>query len=207
MSGNAPSRTVRIAALVALALAGACGSSPASRFYTLSPDEAAPFGGGQVTGPAIALGPVSVPEYLDRPQIATRKTRHELSLAEYDRWAGSFGQNVEIALAENLSAALRKQGVTVLREAAASQRPVPVRCRVGVDIRAFEADAEGRVVLEAWWTIYDAASGKEGFVGQSVVTEPGSGTGYAGIVAAMSRALAALGRDIAQALVSRGYAP
>jgi uncharacterized lipoprotein YmbA len=38
-------------------------------------------------GPAIGLGPITFPKYLDRRQIATRTGPYELEFVEFDRWA------------------------------------------------------------------------------------------------------------------------
>ena len=64
----------------------------------------------------------------------------------------------------------------------------------------FEADATGEVSLVARWTIL----GKDGRTilraGQSALRETTGRQDYEALVAAMSRALAALSRDIAVAL-------
>jgi uncharacterized lipoprotein YmbA len=208
MSTSGPSRAFFVvAALAALVFAGACGSSPASRFYTLSAAEAGPARATPAGAAVISIGPVAIPEYLDRPQIATRTTPNEIALAEYERWAGSFGENVEMVLAENLTAALRGPGIKVLRWGAAGLRSVPIRCRIGVDIFQFDAAADGQVLLKARWTIFDAGPGRPGTVGETTVTEPAGAADHGSIVAAMSRALAAMSRDIAAGLVAGSFVP
>jgi uncharacterized protein len=67
-----------------------CASTQPSRFYVLT-DLASVESPPQVTtagqGPAVGVGPVTLPKYLDRPQIATRAGRHELAYDEFERWA------------------------------------------------------------------------------------------------------------------------
>ena len=63
----------------------------------------------------VAVGPVAIPDYLDRPQILTRSGPSELQLAEFERWAGSLEKDVSRVLAENLSTLLEKDHVIVLR--------------------------------------------------------------------------------------------
>src|SRR5262249_45996073 len=61
-------------ALVALACAGCLGSSPASRFYTLStlsPREGQGGGGGGAAG-RVRVAPVTLPGGVDRPQLVRR---------------------------------------------------------------------------------------------------------------------------------------
>lgn len=78
--------------LVALTLgtalvAGGCASQP-SRFYLLSAmpntEMASPEAPGEKAS-TIAIGSVTIPRYLDRPQIVTRTSPYELRVAEFDR--------------------------------------------------------------------------------------------------------------------------
>ena len=69
-----------------LVLSGCLGSTPPTHFYLIPPltsgDTASPASAGQreVT---LAVGPVTVPPYLDRPQIVTRTSRAKLTLADF----------------------------------------------------------------------------------------------------------------------------
>ena len=51
---------------IVVILAAGCGSTPGSRFYTLS---AAPAPAGTSSDLSVAVGPVTVPAVVDRPQI------------------------------------------------------------------------------------------------------------------------------------------
>jgi len=51
-------------------------------------------------GAVLALGPVRLPEYLDRPQIATRSEGNEVRLHETERWAGSLQEDVSRVMVE-----------------------------------------------------------------------------------------------------------
>jgi len=59
------------------------------------------------------VGPVELPEYLDRPQIMTCESRNELQFAEFDRWAGSLEKAFSRVLAVNLSILLSTDRVAV----------------------------------------------------------------------------------------------
>ena len=83
-----------------------CASTQPSHFYVLtdlpsveSPPHATTAG----QGPSIGVGPVTLPKYLDRPQIATRASRYELAFAEFERWAEPLDTNVTRALVEHLA--------------------------------------------------------------------------------------------------------
>src|SRR5512137_2064475 len=94
--------------LLAVILAG-CAGSPSSKFYQLNalqnmtsitPDVS------REQHQAIAIGPVRIPDYLDRPQIVTRAGKNELNLSEFHRWAGSLESDVTRVLVEDLSSFL-----------------------------------------------------------------------------------------------------
>jgi uncharacterized lipoprotein YmbA len=74
-------------ALVAVLLGlGACASTP-SRFYllnTLPASETVPATAAG-RGPVVGVGPITLPKYLDRPQLVTRASRNQLTLGEFDR--------------------------------------------------------------------------------------------------------------------------
>jgi uncharacterized protein len=80
-------RRLALVTLVVLLIGlGACASTP-SRFYilnTLSASETIP-GTAAAQGPVIGVGPITLPKYLDRPQIVTRVGRNQLALSEFDR--------------------------------------------------------------------------------------------------------------------------
>src|SRR5262249_53709001 len=74
-------RQLSVAALVVSLLGlGACSSTP-SRFYmlnTLAPSPEMASASQAERGPVILLGPITFPKYLDRPQIVTRASPHQL---------------------------------------------------------------------------------------------------------------------------------
>jgi hypothetical protein len=97
-------------------LAG-CASTAPSKFYTLTPMKAADGPASSVTfegGSLLAVGPVRLPDYLDRPQIMTRSEGNEIRMHETDRWAGSLEGDVSRVLIENLSVLLAGKKVTVV---------------------------------------------------------------------------------------------
>jgi uncharacterized lipoprotein YmbA len=184
-----------------LAWSGCAGSRPA-KFYTLNPlgahgelPEKAPA----ERGIAVAIGPVAIPDYLDRPQILTRSGPRELKLAEFDRWAGSLEQDVSRVLTENLSGLLARDNVIVLRWGRDAY-PFPATFRIGVNLTRFEGTIGESVILAARWSVSREEDRKILFVHESIVKEPVEGQDYDALVEAMSRALAGLSREIASAI-------
>jgi len=179
---------------------GGClgGTSAPTRFYTLvpmagPPTEAAPLSGER--GPAVGVGPVTLPGYLDRREIVTRRGREEIELGEFDHWSEQLKDGAARVLGENLAILLHTDRVALL-----SWRGTrPVQYQVAVEVARFEGAAGADVTLEARWRIL-GGDGKELALRRSTVTEVAGAPGYGALVAAMSRALGALSREIATAI-------
>ena len=204
-----------LGAVVLLSLAlGGCSNTPPTRFYILSAmtDQAAAVPG---KGTAIGIGPITLPQYLNRPQIVTRVSGNQLAVAEFDQWGGDLNDNVTRVLAANLSSLLETDRVSLYPWKDEAQ----IGYQVMIDVASFEQDVDGSSVLTAYWSIVDPRSGKPKLMRRSSYrdrsdsappstaagTETGQGGGarpYDAIVAAMSRNLEALSRDIAGAISS-----
>lgn len=182
-------------AVMLSALAG-CATTPPSRFYILSPVTA--DAATQPAGPATAIGvgPVELPQYLDRPQMVVRSGANELFYNETHRWAETFGDNVTGVLAENLARLIPTDRVTVFPWG----RMTRIDYQVVAEFSRFDADAGGDVVLSANWKLYRDESREVVAQKKTVITEPVDGAGYTDMVAAQSRALASLSREIAGAI-------
>jgi len=182
-------------AVMLSALAG-CATTPPSRFYILSPVTA--DAATQPAGPATAIGvgPVELPKYLDRPQIAVRSGANELFYDETQRWAEALQDNVTAVLTENLSRLVPTDRVAVFPWG----RTTTIDYQVEAQIARFDADANGNVVLSANWKLYREHNREVVAQKKSTFTEPVDGAGYTDIVAAQSRALASLSREIAGAI-------
>ena len=87
-----------------LALAG-CGSTPVTHFYTLSPAAAAAPAEAKAA-PTVAIGAVSLPDGLDRPQIGLRGPGNQVQFSEFERWLGSPRDEIALAVAAGLRQAL-----------------------------------------------------------------------------------------------------
>lgn len=181
-----------------LLLAAGCGRSSPTRFYLLTPrpaqnpvPAAAPL--------AVGVGPVELPDYLDRTQILTRAGDHEIRFAEYDHWAGSLKNNIAYVMAENLSQRLGLEAVYTYPWRAA----VRVGVQVSVSVVRLDADPGGNAVLETRWTLLGDEGRRVLFTRKSAFRTPVAGADYGGIVDAQSRLFAALSHEIADAIRNR----
>jgi uncharacterized lipoprotein YmbA len=174
-------------------LAG-CGSSPPSKFYVLTADPV-PQRAGAVATNTVALGRVTLPGALDRPQIARRRGANEIVFSEEERWAGPLDDMMRRVLADDLAARL-PAGVMLVESSA---KPPP-GATIALDVSRFDADEAGTVTLVARWEAIGRNGAALGAPRESTIVEPGSGKDAAAVVAAMSRAVAALAARIATGL-------
>ncbi len=145
------------AALVAILLTGSllgCGSSPPSRFYTLNSSTLTRIG--SVADGDITIGPVEIPDYLNRPQIVTRGEGSELKLAQFDRWAEPLEESIQRMLTTNIGNLLGSEHVVGYP----SKQRFGLQYHVVVRIQRFDTDNRGNAVLEAKWGILDATGNR-----------------------------------------------
>jgi len=182
--------------LIAAVLVG-CGSSPPTHYYTLTAVAPAP-GGSPERGSAeysVSVGPVTLPEIVDRPQLVVRVGANQVALVDQHRWAEPLKSEIPRVIAENLSQLLGAQQVVTY-----SQNLVrDAEFRVLVDIKRFDSTVGQTVTIDALWTVR-RASGGEPATGRSLAQEPIGGDGYDAIVAAHGRALATVSRDVAESI-------
>ena len=199
-----PYRMLLAATLLLLPMLAGCGSSP-TRLYVLSAnaEKTEPA----TRGIAVGIGPVTLPKYLDRPQIVTRVGSNSLTQGDFDQWGGDLNDNITRVLAINLANLLGTDRVSLYpwRDTAA------VDYQVALDITQFDGGENG-VGLDVFWSLINPSSGKILVMRRSTYPENGAlGTAgspddknrdraYAAASAAMSHDLDALSRDIAAAI-------
>jgi uncharacterized protein len=147
----------------------------------------------------LGVGPVTVPPYLDRPQIVTRTSRAKLVLAELDQWAAPLPDTIARVLAENLSLLLPTERVVLHPW----PRTIDPDYQVTVEVLQFDQGPGNQVVLVARWSLMDRDA-KELALRTSRLSQAVGGTDYEATVTAMGRTLEALAQDMATAL--RGMA-
>ncbi len=176
--------------LTALLLAGCAG--PGKSFYVLTAEGPAPSG----SGVGIGVGPVSLAEYIDRPNLMIQESANQLSVAEDHRWAGDLSQSIARVSAANLGRRLQTGNVRVYPW----QRDDEIRYQVTLDIRQFHSGGDGYAVIEAGWRVYTLPDRRLRASRTFVDREALEADGYAPMVAAQSRLLARMAQDIASSL-------
>jgi len=174
---------------VLVILVAACASTPASRFYTLS---AASSTAAPSSNFSIAVGPVSVPAVVDRPQIVVTLGPNQVRMEEFNRWAAPLQNNIARVVADNLVSMLGTPRVTL----AAQTLSAGADYRAAIDVQSFDSAPGESATLDAVWTVIRIKDGKSQ-TGRTTVREAVQEKSYDALAAGHSRAILRLSRDIA----------
>ncbi|MFI5324374.1 MAG: membrane integrity-associated transporter subunit PqiC [Thermodesulfobacteriota bacterium] len=194
----------RFSLVLTVVILTGCASSQPSKFYQLNPVQNQMASIADVPSSrnvVIAVGPVRIPDYLDRPQIVTRPGENELKLSEFHRWAGSLESDVSRFLVEDISGLLSADRFSVVRWAPYPESQTPASYRVEVLVDRFEGTLGDSVLLKAQWEVF-THNRKLVLKRESLIREQIHGGSYDALVAAMSSALERLSRDIAYGIRS-----
>ncbi len=180
--------------LFLFALLSSCASSQKTDFYQLQEATNRTLVGVE-KGSVIGIGPISLPEYINRPQIITRDSKHHFNVSEFNRWIepvdDSIGRLLVISFANNLNS----NRVYWLPR---SERQFPLDLRIAIDIGRFDGQLGKQVVLETRWTIFDRQD-KPLLTKISLLKESVDGQSYDALVIAMNKSLQHLVNEISQA--------
>lgn len=176
-----------LALLTALALA-AC-STP-EVYYRLSADGPAPA---STSGFALGVGPVVLPDYIDRGELVFQSGRNRFEIPFERRWVGSLRETTTRVLGTNLARRLCTGNLHLYPW----EPGTPLRYQVRVEVRQFHAVSRGDAILQCAWRIDDRESGKALVRQAGNFTEPVRSDGYEAVVAAESRLLSQLASAIA----------
>ena len=148
------------------------------------------------SGPLVGVGPVLIPDYLQRSAIATRVGRSQVRYSHVNRWAEPLEECLPRVLAQDLSNSLSSNRVILF--------PWPGNIRVDyqvqVNVERFELTSQGQAVLAARWLISDPQTGKIIAAGDAQESQS-AGTDAAAGTAALSQALAAMSESLASRIL------
>lgn len=194
-----------MATIAAGAAAAACALSHTApaKTYVLDPQPSAGAASPAPTAspvPVIGILKVTIPGWIDRPQIAGRTPSGEVAADEYARWGEPLGRGIQRVVAENLALLLPDQRIITAPFAPGDD---PAR-RIEVIVAEAARQADHSVLLEARWSVL----GRHGATlaqGRSRQRTRPSEVGAAGTVAGLNETLNGLSREIAEAV--RGLPP
>ena len=194
MKNRAHVGNISWAFLVTVFLLAACGTTPPVKYYTLNALSKMQQDTGEAVaghGIVIGVGPVDFPKLLHRPQIVTRQSRNRVTVSEFHRWASALQEDFSRVLAKNISILLPTDRVAVYPW---TDQFSPTY-RIKLDVEQFDGQLGNFVLLDVTWSV-TGREDKDPVVQTSVIEEPVSTEDHEGLVAAMSRALETLSREI-----------
>jgi len=137
---------VLLVGLALLGLLSGCGTTPNSNYYLLNSGTLdVPTG----STPSLGIGPIAIPEYLNRNTFIYRRESNKLHINRFERWAEPLDNGIMRILRINLAALLDTQNIQSFPWSS-KQRP---EYGVGVTIVTLDAN-ESQAVLVAEWHIY-----------------------------------------------------
>jgi uncharacterized lipoprotein YmbA len=173
-----------------------------TKFYVLSVSGTAqPASAGRsASAPAVRLRPVELASYLRGRPMVLRRGENEVQFLDFARWGEPLEQGISRVLREELLARGAASSVDAggLRPSDAGD----VKYAIGVRVLACEGNADGAVNFRAVWEIAGtAADAGPALQGEFHPTDlKWSPRNDATLAAALSRAVAGLAGEIAEAL-------
>ena len=167
-------------------------ASASSKFYTLN--STAKGDRTSVENYTVAVGPVSIPAEVDRPQFTVQISPNRVTIDEFNRWAEPLNSGIARVVAGDLAVLLGTPRVVAV--------PLPnfdPAYRVTIDIQRFDSVPGKSARIEAVWMIRKSAGGVL-LSGRTVASEPVTAEGFDALAAAHSRALGKVSNDIADAI-------
>ena len=193
----------RVALAAAVLALAACAAPAPVRYYTLSsaspPAAQAPGGKAKYR---VTIGPVSLPETIDRQQVVLRVAPNRYAISDLDRWAEPLKREIPRVLAEDLARQLPEARVAAHMQYEGSG----AEFRLPVDLLRFESAPAEAITLEALWSVRNGANERL-HEAHSIIVEPVSAPGVAPLVAAHAKALAGLAREMAGAVEALARKP
>lgn len=201
-ANESKSRALRAAAtaaagVLASALIAGCGTPAPDHFYTLAPPAPAFAAPAAAARYVVSVGPVKLPQSVDRPQLLLRESGSEVKLLEKHRWVGPLPEEIARSLAASLARQLPQARITTAGNGTLRAGDMGVR----LDIERFEASRDKGVTVQGVWTLR-----QEGFdpvIRQFTESETAGDGSFDAIVAAYVRALAALGEAVSAEIRKR----
>jgi len=195
---------VAIFVSISLIILGGClgkGTQKSTRLYMLQPlaiSETDTEAGAVDDTFSLRVGPIRLPEYLNRPQVVTRTKENEIQLGVFHHWGEPLDRNFASTLAVNMARLLSTTKI-ILHPWAKKE---DVRYVLSVDVIRFDGEFNGNATLHARWylTHWEDDNPKVLATRISSYTETVGGDSYENLVVAESRALEAFSREIAEVI-------
>ena len=129
----------------------------------------------------VILGPVSVPQEVDRPQIVVREGPSQIFLNEQQRWAAPLKDSLPRLLATELD---RSQSNYRFAPTSSSAVATP-KARLAIDVTRFDVSSVAGATVSAHWVYRSLAQESPPIEGNAIGQAPVSSGGYDELVDAL----------------------
>ena len=183
--------------LLVLVLSG-CINTPLPDYYVLTPEKSSIGVAAALTDLSLGLGPVTIPETINRPNIVTPLDSNQLEVAEYHRWSEPLIENISRVVMTNIADRL---GVSKIYAYPWLGNQIDYQVRI--DVLQMTGTPTDNVYLQVRWQLLTGEKPRQ--LLQTQISEfrvPVAGEGYSAMVAAYSQAVSMLSDEISQALSS-----
>jgi len=185
-------------------------TSPKTTYYTLNADPI-PLALAGAKNTRVMVGPVSLPELIDQPQMVVLDGDNQVQVYEYNRWAGSLKSDVGRVIAANLARDLGTSNVWSFTQSTQTNFDYQIL----VDVQNLQSKPDDSVLVDVLWTIKpanaknkpieknenaDSGLKPNSLMGRFLVREPVTGSGINALVEAQTRAFVKVSHEIAQAV-------
>jgi hypothetical protein len=143
------------AAVAVMIFSGCAGKSDPARFYQIPSSRELVsqdvFNAAHPV-PVLGVGPVTLPAYLDRPQIVTRSGDSRLTLAEFDKWAEPLEDSISRIILSELTQQFKDRKVALVPW---KQKPDSAG-QMSIAVLQMDNSDQGDAVLVVRWTLIDS---------------------------------------------------
>ncbi len=145
----------------------------------------------------MALNPINLPHYLDRPQLMTKVNDNEYKLSELNIWAEPLKDTLTRVIAQNLSS-VPCIDIVIMPKTLSKQ----ITYRLSAEVIRLDGTLGGQALFHVQWSITEEQT-KNVFINKVWNTkEPVRSHDYNALVNAYNRVIDSFSQEIADSLAS-----
>ena len=164
-----------------------------TRFYTLS---SLPPSSNTTGKLRIGVGPLEIPQLINRPQIVSRKNQAEIIMSENHQWGGSHREELLQTITDNLSSLLKTESI----EQYPWKYSFKPNYQIRINIERLDGELGKSVMLKARWRLI--RYNKEILVKRAVISTKVKGRAYSDYVNAISTVIKLFSQKISKEISS-----
>ena len=190
-----------IVLLIGLVLVGCVSSGPKTQYYSLISGSFSAQNKDtmlEVSLPSTGVGPIILPEYLDRTAIVSFTDSNQIRVSGYRAWAGDLKENISRIIASNLSQLWNVDSIVAFPW---DNRDRPDR-QIRIVFEEFGGILGGKVVLRVRWSIYDTQRAEVIVTDMESLEENTANDSYNAYVAALNKLVNQLSWEIAASVTN-----